>query len=165
MKTQFIPDVTPIQQKSRRIAIHLEERVEKELNKLIDQQHFIKLEKHSEKQFRSPIVITVKKDQTVKIALDSKKTNKFIHKNKYHMPNIDLLLDNIAQTIKSDNKNKRCSLPLINGMCIHKSFWIRKQENNVISVSGGNAPGTYQFQTGFCGLTDMPALFQKAIWY
>ena len=31
------------------------------------------------------------------------------------------------------------------------------------SITGGNATGTYQFQTGFCGLTDMPAEFQKAI--
>ena len=50
MKTQFIPDVTPIQQKGRRIPTHLQERVEKELNKLIDQKNIIKLEKCSDKQ-------------------------------------------------------------------------------------------------------------------
>ena len=31
------------------------------------------------------------------------------------------------------------------------------------SLIGGNATGTYQFQTGVYGLTDMPAEFQKAI--
>ena len=31
------------------------------------------------------------------------------------------------------------------------------------SIIGGQATGTYQFQTGFYGLTDMPAEFQKAI--
>ena len=31
------------------------------------------------------------------------------------------------------------------------------------SITGGQATGTYQFQTGFYGLTDMPAEFQKAI--
>ena len=41
MKTQFIPDVTPIQQKGRRIPIHFQERVENELNKLFDQKYFI----------------------------------------------------------------------------------------------------------------------------
>ena len=30
------------------------------------------------------------------------------------------------------------------------------------SLIGGNAAGTYQFQTEFYGLTDMPAEFQKA---
>ena len=62
MKIQFNPDVTPIQKKGRRNPIHLQERVEKELNKLIDQKHIIKLEKYSDKQFISPIVKTVKKD-------------------------------------------------------------------------------------------------------
>ena len=37
----------------------------------------------------------------MKLALDSKKVNKFIHKNKYQMPNIDLLLKNIAQVVES----------------------------------------------------------------
>ena len=31
------------------------------------------------------------------------------------------------------------------------------------SLISGNATGTYQFQTGFYGLTDMPAEFQKTI--
>ena len=82
MKTLFSKEFEPVQQKSRRIPIHLQERVEAELNKLIDQKHIIKLDKSSDKQFISPIVITVKKDQTVKLALDSKKFNKNIHKNK-----------------------------------------------------------------------------------
>ena len=51
------------------------------------------------------------------------------------MPNIDPLLDNIAQTIKSDTKEQTLSLPLIYDMRIHKSRWIRKQENNVILLS------------------------------
>ena len=97
MKTQFSQDSVPIQQKGRRIPVHLQKRVEKEINKLIDQNHIIKLDKCSDQKFISPIVITVRKDQTVKlVALDSKKINKYIHKNKYQMPNIELLLDNIA---------------------------------------------------------------------
>ena len=67
MKTQFNEELEPIQQKGRRIPIHLQERVETELNKLIDQKHIIKLDKCSEREFISPIVITVKKDQTVKL--------------------------------------------------------------------------------------------------
>ena len=41
MKTQFNKDFEPIQQKGRRIPIHLQERVEAELNKLIDQKHIL----------------------------------------------------------------------------------------------------------------------------
>ena len=42
VKTQFIKDAYPIQQKGRRIPIHLQERVENELNKLIDQNHIVR---------------------------------------------------------------------------------------------------------------------------
>ena len=47
----------------------------------------------------SPIVITVKKDKSLKLAVDSKTINISIHKNKYQMHNIDCLMDSIAQTI------------------------------------------------------------------
>ena len=56
MKTQFLLDITPIQEKGRRFPIHLQERVKNELNKLIDQKHNTKLDKSI-----SPIVKTVKK--------------------------------------------------------------------------------------------------------
>ena len=35
------------------------------------------------------------------MAIESKKINKFIHQNKYQMPNTELLLDNIALLTKS----------------------------------------------------------------
>ena len=60
MKNQFIPNVTPIEQTGRRIAIYLQERIETELSKLLDQKHNVKLDKCSDKRFISPIVITVK---------------------------------------------------------------------------------------------------------
>ena len=160
-KTQFNEDFKPIQQRGRCIPIHLQERVEAELNKLIYQKHIIKLDKCSDKQFISPLVITVKKDQTVKLALDS---NKHIHKNKYQMPNIDLLLDNIAQVVKSDKSNQTLFTTLdlryaYSQIPLDKTT--RKQCN--FSLIGGNATGTYQIQTWFYGLTDMPAEFQKAV--
>ena len=109
MRTQFNNDFIPVQQKGRRVPVHLHDRVEKELNNFMDQKHIIKLDKCSDRQFISPIVITVKKDPTVKLALNSKKMNKFIHQNKYQMPNIDLLLDIIAQVVKL-NKNQQTRL-------------------------------------------------------
>ena len=53
----------------------------------------------SDQYFISPIVITVKRDQTIKLALDSKTLNKSKHKNKYQMPNIETLMDTISQII------------------------------------------------------------------
>ena len=106
MRIQFNKDINPIQQKGRCIPVHIQEPVEANLIKLMDQKHIIKLDKCSDRQFISSISITVQKDQTVKLALASKKRNKIFHKNKYQMPNIDLLLDSIAQVVKL-NKSKQ----------------------------------------------------------
>ena len=164
MKTQFLEEFEPVQQKGRRIPIHLQGRVEGELNKLIDQRHIIKLDKCSDKQFISPIVITVKKDQTVKLALDSKKINKFNDKIKYQMPNIDLFLNNIAQVVKSDKTNPTLFSKLdLRYACSRIPLDRKTREQCNFSLVGGNATGTYQFQTEFYGLTDMPAEFQKAV--
>ena len=51
--------------------------------------------------FISPIAITVKKDRSFKIVLDSKILNKSIHKNKYRMPNIDSLIKKVFQTMSN----------------------------------------------------------------
>ena len=158
MKTQFSQDFIPIQQKGRQIP------VEGELNKLLNQNHIIKLDKCSDQQFISPNVITVKKDQRVKLALDSKKINKYIHKNKYQMPNIELLLDNIAQVLKSD-KSQQTLFSTLDLRYAYSQIPLDKtnKQHCNFSLIGGNATGIYQFQTGFYGLTDMTAEFQKGI--
>ena len=49
--------------------------------KLLDEKHIIKLSSCPDKYFISPIVVTVKKDQTIKFAPESKVVNEAIHKN------------------------------------------------------------------------------------
>ena len=95
-KSIFKQNHAPIQQKGRRVPLHLLEKVERELDKLIHDKQITKLEKCPDDRFVSPVVITVKKDKSVKIALDSKKLNKAIHKNKYQMQSIDHLVDAVA---------------------------------------------------------------------
>ena len=66
----------------------------------------MRLEKCSDEYFISPVVILVKKDKRVKIALDSKKLNDAIHqKNKYQMQSIDHLIDAVATYI-SERSNQ-----------------------------------------------------------
>ena len=80
------------------------------------------------------------------------------------MPNIDLLLDNVAQTVKFDTKEQTMfsSLDL---RYAYSEIPLDKKTREQCNFSriGGNATGTYQIQTGFYGLTDMPAEFQEAI--
>ena len=79
-KCKFLKDFQPRHQKGRRISINLQEKVNIEPNKLLDEKHIIKLSSCPDKNFISPIVVTVKKDQIIKLALDSKVLNKAIHK-------------------------------------------------------------------------------------
>ena len=76
-------------QKGRKVPIHLQPKVKIEHEKLLNEGQIEKLTNCSDQFFISLIVITVKKDQSIKIALDSKILNKTIHKNNYQMPNID----------------------------------------------------------------------------
>ena len=65
----------------------------------------VKLEKCDEDCLISPIVITRKKDCSIKKLLDSKLSNDQIFENKYQMPNIYEPIDNVALQI-SEKKNK-----------------------------------------------------------
>ena len=88
-------------QKGRKVPIHLQSKVKIELEKLLNEGHIEKLTNCCAQFFISQIVITVKKDHSIKIAIDSKILNIAIHKNKYQMPNIDSLIQTISQTLST----------------------------------------------------------------
>ena len=80
------------------------------------------------------------------------------------MPNIDSLIQLISQTLSTapqeiayfttlDLQSAYSKLKLHIDTARHCKF-------NIVS---GDMTGTYRFKTGFYGLTDMPAEFQKAI--
>ena len=163
-KSTFKEKFTPTQHKGRRVPLHLLEWVEQELEKLFEDKQIKRLEKCSDEYFISPVVITVKKDKSVKIALDSKELNDAIHKNKYQMQSIDHLIDAVANYVSelstdqgtfyfSEIKLKYAysQIPLDPQLQKHCNF----------NILGGKATGTYRFLNGFYGLADMPAAFQK----
>ena len=87
--TQNFKNYRVIHQKRRKVPIHFQPKVKIELEKFLNEGHIEILSNCSYQFFISPIVITVKKDHSNKMALDSKILNKAIHKNKYQMPTID----------------------------------------------------------------------------
>ena len=99
VKSKFPKNFQPKHQKGRKVPISLQERVNSEIRKLLEEGHIEKLNNCYVQYFISPIVITVKREQSIKLALDSKVLNKSIHKNKYQMPNIETLMDSISQII------------------------------------------------------------------
>ena len=123
-----------------------------------------KLTNCSDQFFISPIVITVRKDQSIKIALDSKILNKAVHKNKYQTPTIDSLIQTFSQTLSTAPQETAYFTTLdlqyaYSQLNLHCDM-ARLCNFNLVS---GYMTGTYRFKTGFSGLTDMPAKIQKAI--
>ena len=104
------PGAKIIQQKGRPIPIHLQDDVEKEINRLIQSGHLQKAKEIDETCFVSPAVITVKRDKSIKIALDSRKLNDITVKKKAQMPNMEELLSRISRKI-SDGKRAKFGSP------------------------------------------------------
>ena len=166
-KSKFHKDFQPRHQKGRRISINLQDKVNAELRKLLAEKHIIKLSSCPDNFFISPIVVTVKKDQTIKLALDSKVLNKTIHKNKYQMPNIDTLIESISQQISAPASQNITYFSMIDLKYAYSQLNLDTNTANHcnFNIISGDMTGTYRFQTGFYGLTDMPAEFQKAMDY
>ena len=100
---QLKKDTKPIQQKGRPVPIHFQKTVKQELEKLIEKGHLEKADKTTENCFFSPAVITIKKDKSVKIALDSRKLNEACIKRKAAMPNMEELICKISAEITKSN--------------------------------------------------------------
>ena len=72
VKSKFHKNFQPKHPKGRRVAFNLQDRVSTEIKKLIQEGQIENLNNFSDQGFISPTLITVKKDQTIKLALDSK---------------------------------------------------------------------------------------------
>ena len=167
VKSTFHNEFKPTHQKGRRVPINLQPLVNIELKKLLDEKHIIKLNSSSDKNFISPIVITVKKDKTVKLALDSKILNKSIHRNKYQMPNIDNLIDTIQQNLNTSTSKETAYYSTLDLKYAYSQLKLDPEtaQHCNFNIISGEKTGTYRFITGFYGLTDMPAAFQKVMDY
>ena len=91
-----------VKQKERPISLQLDEAVGKEIEKLTKFGHLERVKQVDEDCSVSPVVITVKNDKSVKIALDSRKLNDSCIKVRPHMPNMEKLLNQISVEITKD---------------------------------------------------------------
>ena len=158
------PGAKIIQQKGRPIPIHLQNDVEKEIKKLIDSGHLEKATEIDENCFVSPAVITVKKDKSVKIALDSRKLNEITIKKKAQMPNMEELLSRISRKI-ADGKEGEVWISKLDLDYAYGQVKLSEKAKNlcIFTVTGGKFTGYYRFLKGFYGLADLPTNFQENI--
>ena len=100
VKIQIKPGCYPIQQKARPKPYHLQQDVKIELDRLLKSGHLKRLETIEEDRFVSPVVITVKKDKTVKIGIDARKSNESCVKKITHAIHGRTTESNVRRTIK-----------------------------------------------------------------
>ena len=85
VKIEYKQNAKITQQKGRRVPIQLQEAVQAEVERLLEEGHIEKVNEVTDKQFIQPVVITVKKDKSVKLALDARAMNNEIVKDKYQI--------------------------------------------------------------------------------
>ena len=160
---QLKKDAKPIQQKGRPVPIHFQKSVREELEKLIKSGHLEKTDETTENCFISPAVITIKKDKSVKIALDSRNLNEACIKRKAAMPNMEELVSKISARI-TDGKGEiwmsKIDLDYAYGQA---KLSKEAAKHCVFSNIGGEITGHYRFKKGFYGLSDIPTVFQEHI--
>ena len=158
------PGHYPVKQKARRIPLHLQEDVGKELEKLIKTGHLEKVKHVGEDCFVSPVVITVKIDRSVKIVPDSRKLNDSCIKIRPHMPNMEELLNQISVEI-TKNRTKKLMMSKIDLDYAYGQMKLSKKTSRqcVFAITGVKFSGYYRFKKGFYGLADIPTIFQEKI--
>ena len=151
VKIQIKPGCYPIQQKARPIPYHLQDDEKNELDRIKKSGHLQRLETIEEDCFVSPVVITVKKDKTVKIALDARKLNDSCITERPHMPNMDERLNQISSELSKNKLDGQMKLSPETSK--HCNF----------AITGEKINGYYRFLKGFYGPSDIPTIFQEKI--
>ena len=114
--------------------------------------------------FVSPVVITVKSDKSVNIALDSRKLNDSCVKMRPHMPNMEELLNQISVEITRD-RTTQLFMSKIDLDYAYGQMKLSEETSRqcVFALTGGKFSGYYRFKKGFYGLADIPTIFQEKI--
>ena len=111
--------------------------------------------------FVSPIVITVKSDKPVTIALDSLKLNNSCIEMRPHMPNIKELRNQISVELSRD----RTVQLFISKIDLHYAYGQMKLSGEtrrqcVFAITGGNLADTTDSKKGFTVLPNYPRCFK-----
>ena len=139
---QSKPGHYPVKQKTRPIPLHLQETVGKEIDKLTKSGHLERVNQVDDDCFVSPVVINVKNEKSVKIALDSRKLNDSCIKVRPHMPNMEELLNQISVEITKD-RTKELRISKIDLEYAYGQMMLSEETSRqcVFAITGRNFSG------------------------
>ena len=152
------------QQKGRRVPLQLQNPVGAEIRNLLQKDHIRKSDEITDEMFIQPVVFTVKKERSVKIALDARSLNNAILKNKYQMPDLENLMDKIAEIINGKEEGEVFFTSLDMLYAYGQTVLHPKTAKHCnFQIFARVMAGSYAFNTGFYGLTTKLPDFQKIV--
>ena len=118
--------------------------------------HIERIDKITDETFIQPVMITVKKDQSVRIALDAISLNIAKLKNKYQVPNLESLVEKIAGIFNGKREGK-VWVTSLNMLYAYSQTILHPEtaKHCNLEIIGRPTIGTYAFRTGYYGLTTM----------
>ncbi|GJX71868.1 putative reverse transcriptase domain-containing protein, partial [Tanacetum coccineum] len=141
---ELIPGATPVARAPYRLA-HAEMKELAEQLKELSDKGFIR---PSSSPWGAPMLFVKKKDGSFRMCIDYRELNKLIVKNRYPLPRIDDLFDQLQGSSIYSKIDLRSSY--------HQ---LRVREEDIPKTAFGTRYGHYEFQAMPFGLTNAPAVF------
>eukprot|EP00253_Pinus_taeda_P022101 PITA_22101 len=141
---ELVPGATPVSRAPYRMSIPELTELKMQLQELLDKEYI----HPSVSPWGAPVLFVKKKDGTLRICIDYKQLNKLTIKNKYPLPRIDELFDQVKGTTVFSKIDLRSGY--------HQ---IRIKDEDIAKTAFRTRYGHYEFVVFPFGLTNTPATF------
>ena len=142
----LVPSTAPIAKRTYRMSVEELVELKKQLKELLDKEYI----QPSASPWGSPVLFVKKKDRSMRMCIDYRSLNAVTIKNKYPLPRIDDLLDELQKAKFFSKINLRFGY---HQMKIHPS--------DILKTAFVTRYGQYEFIVVSFGLTNAPAYFMN----